>query len=45
MSPWFHDTLLFVGAWVCLAALSTGSIAVAALRRGHAKAKQIPRNN
>jgi hypothetical protein len=39
MSPWVLHTLLFVGAWVGFAALSTGSIAAASLRRDQAKVK------
>jgi hypothetical protein len=49
MSPWVNDTLLLVGAWVGLAGLSTGSMAVASLRWDRAKAiaraRQIHRND
>jgi hypothetical protein len=45
MSPWVLDTVLFVGAWVGLAALSTGLIGIAAARRERAKAAWIHRNN
>jgi hypothetical protein len=45
MSPWVLNTILFVGAWVGLAALSTGLIGVAAARLDRAKAERIHGNN